>query len=79
MKIQRLLYSKFSSIIISFILGLGLATLFRQECDSGKCYMYYAPNELKDTENIYKYDNNCYKLNSSAMKCNKDKTLITFA
>ena len=79
MKIQRLLYSKFSSIIISFIIGLGLATLFRNECNEGKCYVYYAPNELSNVENIYKYDNKCYKVNSIPMKCNKEKTILNFA
>ena len=69
MKLQRLLYSKFSSIIISFIIGLGLATLFRNECNEGKCYVYYAPSELSDSKNIYKYDSKCYKYTPATTKC----------
>jgi len=79
MKLQRLLYSKFSSIIISFIIGLGLSTLFRNECNEGKCYVYYAPSELSVSKNIYKYDSKCYKLNSNPMKCSKEKTILKFA
>ena len=79
MKIKRLLYSEFSSIIISFILGLGLATLFRKECENGKCHIYHAPDELSDSTNIYKFNNKCFKINPIAGTCNKEKTTLNFA
>ena len=79
MKIKRLLYSEFSSIIISFILGLGLATLFRTECEDGKCYLYYAPKELSDINNVYKFNNKCFKINPIAGSCDNSKTIINYA
>lgn len=79
MKISRLLYSRFSSIAISFIIGLGLATIFRKECQGGKCNIFYAPSELTNKDNVYKYNNKCFKLNNIAGTCNKDKTILNFA
>ncbi len=79
MNLKRLLYSKFSSIIISILLGLGFATMFRKECKDDSCFIYRAPPELSEKKNIYKYNNKCFKVKSKAGTCNSDKTTLLFA
>ena len=36
--IQNILYTEQGQIIISIVLGLGLATIFRNYCDGKNCY-----------------------------------------
>lgn len=56
--------------IMSIILGLGLASLFRQVCKDDKCKIIKGPN-VKDIErNIYKIDDKCYKYKPVATLCN---------
>ena len=78
MNFKRLLYTDFGQIIISVILGLGLATLFRKACEDRKCIAFEAPpvDEIKDK--VYKYDKKCYKFNLQAEKCNNDKKIVEF-
>ncbi len=45
MYIKRLLNSSYSSVIISAIIGFGLATLFRENCKNGNCHVFKAPKE----------------------------------
>lgn len=56
------------SIVISAILGLGLATLFRQTC-RGDCVVVRAPDLDKLRNYIYEIDGTCYKYTARAVKC----------
>tara|TARA_B100001250_G_C19221823_1_gene538273 strand:- start:59 stop:271 length:213 start_codon:yes stop_codon:yes gene_type:complete len=58
-------------IIISFILGLGLASLFRRVCKDSNCIVIKGPNPEKIKENIFKYDEKCFKYKPNATKCLK--------
>ena len=48
MYIKRLLHGRFSKYVISAILGIGLATLFRKACNSRNCLV-----EVKMTSVLY--------------------------
>ena len=51
MNIRRLLYSEYSDVIISIILGFGLATMFRKICNERNCIVFHAPkNEDIETQ-----------------------------
>lgn len=77
--IRRLLYSKYSHILISIILGFGLATIFRKACKQRNCIMFRAP-PLKDiNEKVYKFNNKCYKYDYNNVSCNKNKKKVPFA
>ena len=43
MNLRRLIYSDIGRIIISILLGLGLATLFRKVCNDRNCLVFKAP------------------------------------
>ena len=75
MNIRRLLYSKYSSIIISIILGLGLAALFKPEIINSPTL-----DEMLDT--TWRDGDHCYKLEvdsqngDSYKKCDTNKNII---
>lgn len=55
--------------IISIILGLGLASLFRQVCKDDKCRVVKGPNLKEIQKNTYKIDDKCYKYKPVATVC----------
>jgi hypothetical protein len=64
---------------MSILLGLGLATLFRQMCSGKNCIVIKAP-PLEEIDNkIYKFDDKCYKLEKNAETCNAKKKIVSFA
>ena len=79
MYIQRLLYGKYSKIIISIILGLGLAIFFRKACNGKNCYNFLAPNMKTVKNNIYEYDGKYFKFEPHAKKCDNSKKILNFA
>ena len=57
---KRLLYSRVGKIIISILLGLGLATLFRKACNKRSCLVFQAAPLNKIKEQVFKYEGKCY-------------------
>lgn len=59
--------------IISFVIGLGLAALFRKVCKDGNCVIVQGP-PLEEVENkIFKMDSKCYRYKAEVTKCDLDK------
>ena len=55
MNVKRLLYSPLGRIIISILLGLGLATIFRKVCNDRNCLTFKGPILGDIDGKIYKY------------------------
>jgi hypothetical protein len=55
--------------VISIILGLGLAALFRQVCNDERCKIVKGPSLREIEKNIYKIDERCYKYKPMASQC----------
>lgn len=79
MHIRRLIYSKFGRYIISFILGMGLASLFKRACRERNCLKFVAPPLNKIDKQIFQYNNTCYKFEQSAESCSRHKKIVPFA
>lgn len=69
MRFIKFMYSPTGKIIISIVLALGLASLFRRVCKGRNCIIYRVPSNFKNK--IFKFDNNCYKYKTEAVSCNK--------
>ena len=71
------LHKENSKYIISIILGLGLAALFRKACKDGACIHFESP-PMKDLTggNVYKYGSECYNYDVATHKCNSDKKTV---
>jgi hypothetical protein len=73
-KLKKILNSKSSTILLSIILGLGLASIFKMSCDSRSCLVYQAA-ELED-KNIIKYNDKCYEAKEKMETCDNTKRII---
>lgn len=79
MNFKRLLHSDIGKNIISIILGLGLASLFRKVCNDRNCLVFKGP-AIKDIDNkVFKFNNKCYTFKNEIASCNKNKTIVSFA
>tara|TARA_Y100000389_G_scaffold155929_1_gene156704 strand:+ start:1389 stop:1589 length:201 start_codon:yes stop_codon:yes gene_type:complete len=57
-----------SNIIVSIILGLGLATLlFTYKCKTN-CIIYKLKDDV-NINNIHEYNNKCYKFKKETVEC----------
>jgi len=74
MEIQRLLNSKMGKLILSIILGFGLATLFRKVCTDKKCIVFNGP--VISEMDIYKHDEKCHKFTLESTACNDSKQIL---
>ena len=77
--LRRLIYSPFGKTIMSILLGLGLATLFRKVCKNRDCIIFKAPDINKIKNQIFKFGNKCYKFEESIEKCSDNKKIVEFA
>jgi len=79
MNLKRILYTDFGQKLLSIILGLGLATLFRKVCKGRNCMVFKAP-PLKDIEtSTYKQNGKCYQFTYETVTCDTKKSIIDFA
>ena len=80
--IKNILYTSRGQIILSIILGLGLATLFRKICNNKDCYKFIGPQQNKLRDQIFSYDTHnskCYKLHETNVKRGTHKKTLDFA
>jgi hypothetical protein len=60
--------------LLSILLGLGLASLFKMSCDSRSCLVFKAV-ELNENR-ILKNGVECYKVTEKTTKCDPKKNII---
>ena len=76
MNFKRLLDTEMGRFFISVLLGLGVATLFRQVCTGDKCLTFNGPVISDIDDKIYKHDEKCYKYSTKSAKCDPIKKVI---
>jgi hypothetical protein len=78
MHLGKFVHTERGKIIMSILLGLGLATLFRKVCKGKNCLAFHAPplDDFKDK--IYKNNGKCIKYVPVATKCSLNAKTITF-
>jgi len=79
MYIRRILYSEAGKYMISIILGLGIATLFRKVCKDRSCLVFKAPSIEKINGQVFKYNDKCYTFKEKATSCDPNKKQVSFA
>ena len=79
MYLDKFVHSHTGKIIMSILLGFGLATFFRAVCKGKQCRIISAPPMEEIDDQIYKFDNKCYKLEKDAIKCEKNRNTIKIA
>ena len=76
MNFKRLLTTPFGQILISILLGIGLATLFRRACNDKNCIDFNGPIITDIEGKIYKHGEKCYKYSAVSDKCDSTKRVI---
>ena len=74
----KFLHTERGKIIMSILLGFGLASLFRKVCKDKNCLVFHAPplDDFKDK--IYKTNGKCVKYVPLSTKCSTNVKTITF-
>jgi len=80
MYLGKFVHTERGKIIMSLLLGFGLASLFRIVCKNKDCLLFYAPPLEDFKDKIYKNNNNgkCVKYNYIATNCDAKKKIISF-
>ena len=63
-------------VLISIILGLGLATLFRKVCKDSSCIVIKGPKVSDVKDKYYKIEDKCYKYTPFVTPCNEEETIV---
>ena len=79
MNLRRLIYSEVGRYIISILLGLGLATLFRKVCNERNCIIFKGPALNKVKGQVFKFNDRCYQFQEKIEKCDDTKKIVNFA
>lgn len=76
---MKLLHTQNGRYAISFILGMGLASLFRKICKDRNCMVFKAPPLSEVTNNTYAYGDKCFTFKEKLTKCNpENKEKVSF-
>ena len=80
MNIRRLLHTEFGVNIISVLLGLGLAGLFRRVCNDRDCIIFNGPDIDDIKEQVFRHNDKCYRFDEHSESCdNAEKKIINCA
>ena len=78
LNIQKIINSTRGKYVVSILLGLGLATLFRKACTNQNCLVFKAPPMSEIKNKIFEFDNKCYTYNEKHATCDTSKKIIKF-
>ena len=67
--LKQILNSTRGKYILSILLGLGLATLFRKACSSRNCLVFKAPSLTNIKGKIFSYNDKCYNYQEQNSTC----------
>ncbi len=80
--INNILHTSLGRLILSVILGLGLATFFRQICHNKDCFRFIGPEHNSLRDKIFSFDeenSKCYLFKEKLVKCGEKAKTIEFA
>ena len=74
--LKNFLNSQKGRIIISILLGFGIATLFRKSCENRNCLVFKAPSINKIKDKTFLFDEKCYKYTEKNVTCDNNKNVL---
>jgi hypothetical protein len=78
MHLEKFVNTERGKIIMSVLLGFGLASLFRTVCKDKNCLIFHAPPLDKFQDKIYKNGDKCFKYTPVATKCSLNSKIVDF-
>lgn len=79
MYLDKFVHSQTGKIIMSIILGIGLATFFRSVCKGKRCRIITSPPMEEIDNQTYKFNNKCYTFEKNAINCQRNKKTVLIA
>lgn len=79
MYLDKFVHNSTGKILMSIILGIGLATFFRSVCKGRKCRIISSPPIEEIDGQIYKFNNKCYKFEKEAINCERNRNTVKIA
>lgn len=79
MYLDKFVHSHTGKIIMSILLGIGLATFFRTTCKGLNCRVVSSPPIEEIDEQTYKFDDKCYIFKKNPVECNPNKKIVKIA
>jgi len=78
LNLDKFVHTTTGKLIMSILLGFGLASLFRTVCKDQNCIVFHAAplDDFKD--NIYKDHGKCVKYVPVATKCSANTKIVPF-
>ena len=77
-KLLKILNSDGGKIMISILLGIGLASLFRKACEGRDCMIFKAPPAKDIKGETYEIDNKCYNFREKNAQCGKKEQQLNY-
>ena len=74
----KFIHTETGKIIMSILLGFGLASLFRRVCKDKECLHFYAPSLDKIENKIYNSSGKCVKYIPVSSKCDPAVKTVLF-
>jgi hypothetical protein len=74
--ITSIMKTKAGSILISIILGVGIAALFRKVCNKESCIVIKGPKLKEVSDYYYKIKDDCYKYTPYVVDCAESKNIV---
>jgi hypothetical protein len=79
MYLDKFVHSYTGKIIMSIILGIGLATFFRTACKGRHCRIISSPPIEELEGQTYKFNDKCYTFEKNAINCNVNAKTVNIA
>lgn len=70
--LSKLFESETGKIIISILIGLGIAALFKKACKGKNCIVVHGPKREEVDKYYYKIRDDCFKYTPVEVECNKE-------
>jgi hypothetical protein len=74
-RFTRMIHTNFGRTLISIVLGIGIASIFRKSCKSASCFKFISPPEDEVKNNVYIHDGICYKFTPETVKCGEGEII----
>lgn len=79
MYLDKFVHTQTGKIIMSVILGIGLATFFRAACKGRQCRVISSPPMEEVEDQTYKFNDKCYKFEKTPIDCQKNTNTVKIA
>jgi hypothetical protein len=79
MYLDKFVHSYTGKILMSIILGIGLATFFRSVCKGTSCRVISSPPIEEIEDQTYKFNDKCYTFEKNAINCKRNNNTVKIA